>query len=240
MQNRPYFEQLSTTLNHHLPAAHARRLMLELSDHFEDASAENESLHAEHVLGNPTLLAESIVSDFRRQTFAGRHPWLCVLTLPVLGTLLAPLGGLLVCMFFILVALPFVGVELINGDTPNTLGFAFGSFSIHFTTLMSFVALTAVIAGVWKRTGRGVWWLILAIGIQVLATSLVVCQLDLTPDQLQVGLHMGTDIPYVGTSNVSAARILGQMMLPLFFGGAIILRQLVDSRRARSGTGVCA
>lgn len=81
-----------------LPVEYAERAVAELEDHRQDLLAEAErdglpgeaaeSLAAER-LGNTKTLSRKIVRDYRRRSFAGRHPWWTFVAAPLPTMVLA-------------------------------------------------------------------------------------------------------------------------------------------------------
>jgi hypothetical protein len=79
-----------------LPSDYVNRLVEELSDHATDLLQESASMDAEYLaetrLGAPEQLALLARSEFRRRTFAGRHPLVTFVAGPIvaiIGTFLA-------------------------------------------------------------------------------------------------------------------------------------------------------
>ena len=70
-----------------LPPAYAARLIEELADHVTDLEQENPSMDAqmlvEEKLGSPESLAEAAAAALAGRTFAGRHPVLMFLVVPI-------------------------------------------------------------------------------------------------------------------------------------------------------------
>jgi hypothetical protein len=68
-----------------LPPAYINRLVEELSDHLIDSQTETSSMEAQNALcrlGSSDQIAAAATHEFRRRTFAGRHPWLTFVVAP--------------------------------------------------------------------------------------------------------------------------------------------------------------
>ena len=97
MPSQQWHDRLRQELDRQgLPSEYVSRLVEELSDHATDILQENSSMEAEYVdaqrMGSPQGLASFARSEFRRRTFAGRHPFVTFLAGPILaivGTLVA-------------------------------------------------------------------------------------------------------------------------------------------------------
>src|SRR5690349_15442679 len=103
MESRQWREQLCHDLRRQrLPAAYIDRLVEELADHVVDSQQEHTSMDAQQLfsrMGSTEQLATVAGAEFRRRTFAGRHP---VLTF-VFGPL-AVTPAVFVALFALLVA----------------------------------------------------------------------------------------------------------------------------------------
>jgi hypothetical protein len=86
MDSRPWPEELRHKLHRqNLPPAYIDRLVEELSDHVLDTQSETTSMDAQNALrrlGSTDQIAAAATQEFRRRTFAGRHPWLTFVALP--------------------------------------------------------------------------------------------------------------------------------------------------------------
>ena len=73
-----------------LPSSYILRVCSEFIDHLNDLGQEHAD--QEHRLGDPGLVANALVTEYRKRTFVGRHPLLCMLVgLPSLGLSITPL-----------------------------------------------------------------------------------------------------------------------------------------------------
>ncbi|HEY2412915.1 MAG TPA: hypothetical protein VGI40_11765 [Pirellulaceae bacterium] len=86
MDSRQWCDKLRGDLRRQrLPPAYIDRLVEELSDHLIDTQTETTSMDAQHAisrLGSTDQLATAATHEFRRRTFAGRHPWLTFVVAP--------------------------------------------------------------------------------------------------------------------------------------------------------------
>jgi hypothetical protein len=86
MDSREWPEQLRQQLRRQrLPPAYIDRLVEELSDHLIDSQTEHPSMEAHNAfvrLGSTNTIAATAGHEFRRRTFAGRHPWLTFVVFP--------------------------------------------------------------------------------------------------------------------------------------------------------------
>ena len=87
MDSRHWPDELRHKLQmQNLPPAYIDRLVEELSDHVLDTQSETTSMDAQNALnrlGSTDQIAAAATHEFRRRTFAGRHPWLTFVALPV-------------------------------------------------------------------------------------------------------------------------------------------------------------
>jgi len=87
MDSRQWRDRLRGDLRRQrLPSAYIDRLVEELSDHLIDSQEEHPSMEAQNAfvrLGNTNTIAANAGHEFRRRTFAGRHPWLTFVVFPV-------------------------------------------------------------------------------------------------------------------------------------------------------------
>lgn len=224
MQNLRYLESLASFLRQRFPERHVQRIVGELTDHLEDAGvARNED--AVRIFGHSDKVAEQFVSEFRARSFAGRHPWLCLLTVPFFGTLLTILVCVGACVCVLIELLPTLGIDVISSEQPSEFGFAFAVFCVHGISLLSFALATFMTARVWRLTARGSWWMIGAMVLQVLVAAMICSELSLSPEQLSVSVHFGTDV--LTEHSLSGHRqIAGRMMIPL-----LVVVSVVSQRR---------
>jgi hypothetical protein len=92
MVKPPWRDRLRHELNKRgLPATYSARLIEELTDHFADIRNEDLSMDAdapENKIGSPECLAAVAEEEFRRHTFAGRHPFVAFVVAPFSAAIL--------------------------------------------------------------------------------------------------------------------------------------------------------
>src|SRR5262245_2904160 len=104
-------EQLRENLGRHgLPRQRMERIVRELAEHWQDAHSdaleagldpEAARHQAEATVGDPVVLANSFIAQFRRSTWLGRHRWFAFACLPTLLSIAV----------FAVMALPLWGIE---------------------------------------------------------------------------------------------------------------------------------
>jgi hypothetical protein len=201
MPGHPWLEALRGDLvDRGLPPDYAARFVQELDDHIRDIlQEEEERMHTEMPeaaprpdfavsvadrLGPPEVLAEQAVAEYRRTTFAGRHPvWMFVV---------APMPALVLGWFLFVVAgaLGFEGVAyLLTGgrevaETEVPLALRRALYAYFYSSAFVPPALLAL----WwcrlaRRSGRGLRWGLAACLLIALAAGSFITQLTPpTPD----------------------------------------------------------
>jgi hypothetical protein len=145
-----------------LPRDYVDRLVDEWSDHASDLILENPSMDAEleleSRLGIPEHLAEIATKEFRRRTFAGRHPILSFVISPLLMVIFTT--GLMLVLAGLLLDMGGNNVALLNG-----IGFA-------CTAILPFAPfLLSTLLFVWlgRRAGRRSWSMVACVIIAIAA-----------------------------------------------------------------------
>lgn len=136
-----------------LPRDYVDRLVDEWSDHASDLIQETPGMDAANDLdtrlGTPEHLAEVATKEFRRRTFAGRHP--------ILAFVISPL---LMVIFTTAIILAFTGVLLDLGVNnvalQNGIGFACNAILPFAPFLLS----TLLFVWLGRRAGRRNWSLV--------------------------------------------------------------------------------
>ena len=166
-----------------LPSEYVSRLVEELSDHAVDILQENSSMEAEHAdnqrMGSPESLASFARLEFRRRTFAGRHPLATFLAGPIVAIL-----GTLAAIFLTVFCVGWLidcAAGLINGDTGGALsandefGLAVGMGMVQALNLMIRFVPFGLSAWLFARLGRRAGlrlWSVAACGIVTLMAVL--------------------------------------------------------------------
>lgn len=155
-----------------LPRAYMDRLVEELSDHSIDLFKENLGMDAEQTvdarLGTPEQLAVVAKAEFRRRTFAGRHPALTFLAGPLVAVIGTMTAGVLLLIASLLL------VEALGGslNERNTPAFAFELGVVQVLNCVIRFVPFALSAWFFVRLGRrsGVRaWTMVACGIVAVA-----------------------------------------------------------------------
>jgi hypothetical protein len=126
-----------------LPQDYRERLMGELLDHFYDLMEENPHMDARTLtsrLGWPDDLARAASAEYRRRTFAGRHPIVTFLVAPV-PTVATLIVGLLLLLFGVAWLVPDKWIHSSRGVaiTPIVL------FAIAWTLRLAPFAVAALL-----------------------------------------------------------------------------------------------
>ncbi|MEZ6059793.1 MAG: hypothetical protein R3C19_05475 [Planctomycetaceae bacterium] len=229
MQNLPFFDDIELRLRKCLPAAYVRRVIGELKAHVDDAAADTTdgrhvaSTHdPSNVLGSVDVLVEGIVTEFRRQHPAGRHPLLALLAVTMLGTPLLLTLSAVACIFTITDLLPLLGVEFLNPSLPWTAGYIVCGVCFRSAVFLPFVGAAVLMCRTWEHSGRGRWWLGTALSLQVLVAAVSVGQLNLTGDQPRATLRFDAD---AFSAAPDMKQSPGQIAVPLVVAAAALLRQ---------------
>jgi hypothetical protein len=112
VEHQPWLDELRKELvRRRLPPHYAKRLLAELTDHFNDFKEDRMSTDARdfesvvHQLGSPRDIGAAATAQYRRQRFSGRHPFLVFAALPIVSLptlfvgLLFGVGWLLYLLF---------------------------------------------------------------------------------------------------------------------------------------------
>ena len=163
-----------------LPSNRVNRLVEELTEHALDVFSENQIMDAERNLesrlGTPEHLATVAKDQFKKSTFAGRHPVLTFFVGSVATLFVAVIGPLLV---------PFFAGEVVIGFLPSNGHRAAVSMNDGFLPCVSifmrfvpFLLSTWLFVSLGYRSGQQKWSL-LACCVIAASASVFVCQTDL-------------------------------------------------------------
>jgi hypothetical protein len=191
-----------------LPAKYVRRIVEELEDHRQDIVDEQGIVPTESRLGDLTVLAERIVTEFRASRFVGRHPVLAFVITPIPLVIVAWIGVFLGCLALLCSPL----VEAV-GDTERNVG-AYGIYlGLRF---VPFAAAALLLCRSAYRSGRGRWSFVACVLVALLAGSLV-ASLTFSTGNKDGRLIFGTLFPTPGiaTPLTGVGRQLAQMALPM-------------------------
>jgi hypothetical protein len=224
-----------------LPRRYVERIVQELEDHQEDIleepAAANVCSAPEEVpswrrLGDPIQLAEAIAAEFRRATFAGRHPIFTYLAAPVPLTFLAWFGWML--LFH-----PIMGWFITQEPGRGTLQwpplFIWSVLTWYYASMILPSALAAGLCCRWGfRSGRANWSLAGCALIAVFAGSMASSmKLSAFPMESTYGVGSLLLIPFVGYAGVDWTLIQQflQMAVPLGIGTGFVLLHRRKVRR---------
>ena len=221
MQNHVWLEELQTQLRWRLPADKIRRIIDELRDHQADA-AQDESQSSD--LGSSEELASRFLLEYRGRSFIGRHPWLSMFFVPVLSVFLTTFVACISCVLLIVELLPLAGLDLVSDEAPTIGGYCIATGAFYLAGLLCFVVAANITGYAWRKTGRGIGWILTAVAIQAIAAAMVFCQLDLMTDPRSVTVHFG-DEHLANLSGPTLFRITSQTVLTLLAAIPIVLRR---------------
>jgi hypothetical protein len=227
MDSRPWPDQLRHKLQmQNLPPAYIDRLVEELSDHLLDTQSETTSMDAHNAqsrLGSTDQIAAAATHEFRRRTFAGRHPWLTFVALPVAFVPLVFIASIL-AVFVIQWMVATTLEALIEPDLLFSL-----SEATHarvewwiLTAFDSYVRFVPFVIAAWMfcRWGRRSdmrWWPLVACTMVALTAGFL-CTKSVPASGDQPGLWM------VGLATHFELRQVIQLLVPLTVAAAMLLR----------------
>jgi hypothetical protein len=178
--NRRWLEDVRERLvENTLPPEYVRRLMEELTDHFQDLKEETMSKDAEVLsrLGEADHVAEAAVLAYKRRHFLGRHPTAAVLAFAVLPAV-SMLVSVVLAAFCVMVFSDICGQYGLNLADRDHLG-AWNPLTLNWglsllTVIGPSVLLTVVYCWIAKRAGMKKKWMLLACGaVSVVAMLLL-------------------------------------------------------------------
>lgn len=227
MANPHWLKRLQQELRRQrLPSDYISRLVEELSDHAADLMTEKTSMDAAHGvearLGSPEQLASLAGHEFRRRTFAGRHPVLTFMVGPV-AAIVATLVSICLVGFVLSLAIDaLLGVFVSSTEVADFPSSALEMGIVRvYNALVRFLpfAISAwLFVRLGERAGLRVWSISAACVVALMAAcfSSVVTPASLNEPPkwiIGVGLNLGLD------QFVQAA-------VPLLLAGWLIRRQI--------------
>ena len=227
MDSRPWPDQLRHKLQmQNLPPAYIDRLVEELSDHLLDIQSETTSMDAQNAqshLGSTDQIAAAATREFRRRTFAGRHPWLTFVALPVAFVPLVFVSSILAVFVIQWVAATTLEA-LLEPDTLLSLSEA-KQARIEWWILAAFDSYVRFVPFViaawmfcrWGRRSEMRWWPLVACTIVALIAGFL-CTKSVPASGDQPGLWM------VGLATHFELRQVIQLLVPLAVAAALLLR----------------
>ena len=233
MDSRPWPESLRQQLQRqNLPRAYIDRLVEELSDHVLDTQLETTSMDAQNALerlGSTDQIAAAAHREFRRRTFAGRHPWLTFVALPV-----AVVPLVFVCSILGLFAVEWVVIatlEWLIEPEPRFLLSEATETRVAWWILAAFDCYVrfvpfAIATWMFCRWGKRCemrWWPLIACAIVALIAGFLSTK-SIPASGDEPGMWM------VGLATHFEQRQLFQLLVPLAVAAGMLFRQ--------AGTGV--
>lgn len=216
-----------------LPARYVRRVVEELQDHQQDIVDERGMVSAESRIGDPTVLAERIVAEFRASRFVGRHPALAFVVTPI---------PLVIAAWMVV----FLGLALLSSPLEEAAGVTgrnVGAYAIYLgLRFVPFAGTAFVLCRSAYRSGRGRWSLVACVLVALLAGSLV-ANLTFSTGHEDGRLMFGTLFLTPGIAGrplAEAGRQLVQMAVPLAIWLCFALRFEWRRRLAMKNAGVAA
>jgi hypothetical protein len=194
-----------------LPPGYAARLAEELTDHFTDIQKESRSMDArssaEETVGRPELLAAVAGREFRRRTFAGRHPVLTFVLGPIPIVLVAFLAPLIACIGCCWLIGTIRGEDMVPGRP--IYGEAVLSFVLtYLLRLTPFALSTWLFVRLARRARRPAWGVIACAIVAVFASIFHVLISPATgaePGKLMIGFDFGNQLAVWPEKGVQAA-----------------------------------
>ena len=144
-----------------LPPAYSARLLDELADHISDLQQENLSMdaqtNAEDKLGSPESLAATAEKEYRRRTFAGRHPFLTF----VVGAISTAFVTWFVIVLICAECKSFVTpLTPITHHAPSTIEWVAAYGSMYVAAYLPYILTAAFFSYVARRAGRPGWGMV--------------------------------------------------------------------------------
>ena len=212
---------------HGLPASYVNRVVGEWADHEAELREENPSMDAERLetrMGTAEQLATFAAAEFRRRTFAGRHPVLTFVAGPVVVS---------VVMFAATLAAIACGYRLTDWATdwatdgkltaddavdlpPSKTEFEIVEACNVLVRFLPFGLSAGILAFAARRSGRRRWGYV-ACGIVAALAAVFVSRVTIATAVRPATWTMGFDLP------VSLEQLI-QALVPAAWAGRLLLR----------------
>lgn len=222
-------------INKGLPADYIRRTLHELADHL----AEAEGVDAGR-LGDPRRLARQFAREYRRGTFAGRHPVFSSLLLAFVLMHLLVIGYYLATMLLFVGLMRLFGVNGGDGDYPPVEHLGSGlswllDASFALGAVVPFVLVARLTARQARRMGRGRWPAIGLFAVITLLAGLCATNMQFAPSPgghgtLMIGYGVGAG-PVLGDTSTWLVRALIQALVVAGCGW-LFCRRMFDGRHS--------
>lgn len=174
-----------------LPRFYVHRAVREFTDHCQDIDAEGASAAVSgERIGNPRELARQFATEFRKQHFAGRHPWLVFALAPLPCTI----AGVAICYFAGFVCLHFLG--LLTSDSATNFTSQFLALAMTQAGLIAPVLAVTWYFGRWAyQSGCGGRWFWTVAALQCLFAAAFQTQLVLPTEPGNGTFSVGLMLP---------------------------------------------
>jgi hypothetical protein len=219
-----------------LPLAYRERLTSELSDHLTDFLEDCMSMDAQQLsratgaLGLPREIAHAAGKEYRKGRFAGRHPIVAFVLLPIVALPLAWLGLVFAIVGTGKAIATISGVASPPSGPPEWL-----MSSLPLVLMLLVAAPVAVCAVLFCRLATRAavsWkWVVAACCILALVGSLAHSEVGVPTRGPMRGKH-GQLMLGLGLSNHPKPAQVFQFALPLAIGGLFLWRQTIERRRS--------
>ena len=226
MEHQPWLDELRKELaRRQLPPQYAKRLLAELSDHFNDFKEDSMSTDATdfesvvHQLGSPHDIGAAATAQYRRQRFSGRHRFLVFAVLPIVSLPMLFLGLMFGIGWLLYLLLPENALAAADGAEPDWLPLVFQTIICAYIILPA-TGLSLMLCRTARKAALGWKWplascLLLAVLSGSVSTKVTAKSAD-KPGQLL----MAVGLPFPRTTES-----LAQLMAPLAVGAWAIWRQ---------------
>jgi hypothetical protein len=232
VEHQPWLDELRKELvRRKLPPHYVRRLLAELSDHFNDFKEDHMSTDATdfesvvHQLGSPRDIGAAATAQYRRQRFSGRHPFLVFAVLPIVSLPILFLGLMFGIGWLLYLLLPENALAAIDGAEPDWLPLVFQTIICAYIILPA-IGLSLMLCRSARKAALGWKWpLASCLMLAVLSGSVstkVTAKTANKPGQLL----MAVGLPFPRTTES-----LAQFIAPLAVGSWAIWRRRKESKQ---------
>lgn len=232
MEHQPWLDELRKELvRHQLPPHYAKRLLAELTDHFNDFKEDRMSTDAKnlesvvHQLGSPGDIGAAAAEQYRRQRFSGRHPFLVFAILPVISLPMLFVGLLFGVGWMLYLLLPDDTLGAIGGAEPDWVPFVFQTLVCAYIILTA-IGLSLMLCRSARKAALGWKWPLASCLLLALLSGSVFTKVQAKSADKPGMLLMGVGVPPGMTGSQVA-----QLVAPLAVGGWAIWRRRKESKQ---------
>lgn len=205
-------------IRHGLPIRYVQRVVTELQEHHVDhvLAGQEQNLFTSDQLD---VLETRFVSGFRQRSFAGRFSFL---VFPLVSLLMAPVSCfayLAISAVFLVEVLPGLGLGIFDTACPPLISLALVSVVFQLSAIVPFLAGSALVAKLIRRSGRGMKWVFAATAIQIVIATITTVVFSFDPNSMEDSsavLSIGTDVEYCCSTTLFVFRIVCQALMPMF------------------------